>query len=34
MARLEEKATQQEVQLGQLEGELARKDEFFNQTKK
>jgi len=33
MARLEERATQQEVRLGQLEEELVRKDELFNQTK-
>ena len=33
MARLEEKATQQEVRLGQLEGELIRKDELFSQMK-
>jgi len=33
MARLEERATQQEVRLGQLEGELVRKEEIFNQTK-
>jgi len=34
MARLEERATQQEVRLGQLEGELVRKDELFSQMKK
>jgi len=33
MARLEERATQQEVSLGQLEGELVRKDELFSQMK-
>jgi len=33
MARLEERATQQEVQLGQMEEELVHKDELFNQTK-
>jgi len=32
MAKLEERATQQEVQLGQLEGELAHKFELFKQT--
>jgi len=32
MVKLEERATQQEVQLGQLKGELARKVELFNQT--
>ena len=32
MARLEERATQQEVQLGQLDGELAHKVELFKQT--
>jgi len=33
MARLEKRATQHEVRLGQLEGEFVRKDELFNQTK-
>ena len=33
MARLEEMATQQEVRLGQLEGELVRKDELFSEMK-
>jgi len=33
MARLEERATQQEVRLGQLEGELVRKDELFSEIK-
>jgi len=33
MARLEERATQQEVRLGQLEGELVCKDELFSQIK-
>jgi len=32
MARMKERATQQEV-LGQLEGELVRKDELFSQMK-
>ena len=32
MAKMEERATQQEVQLGQLEGELAHKVELFKQT--
>jgi len=32
MAKLEERATQQEVQLGQLKGELARKVELFNRN--
>jgi len=31
--RLEERSTQQEQRLGQLEGELVRKDELFEQTK-
>jgi len=34
MARLEERSIQQEKRLGQLEEELARKDELFKQTKK
>jgi len=33
MARLEESATQHEVLLGQLEGELVRKDELFSKIK-
>jgi len=33
MVRLEERATQQEVRLGQLEGELVRKDEVFSEIK-
>jgi len=32
MAKLEERATQQEVQLGQLKGVLARKVELFNRN--
>jgi len=32
MAKLEERATQQEVQLGRVEGELAQKIELFNKT--
>ena len=34
MAKLEERATQQEVQLGRLEGELAHKVELFKQLRK
>jgi len=34
MARLKERGTQQEVRLGQLEGELVRKDELFSEIKK
>jgi len=33
MARLEERATHQEVRLGQLDGELVRKDELFSEIK-
>jgi len=33
MTRLEERATQQEVRLGQLEVELVRKDELFSEIK-
>ena len=33
MAKLEERATQREVQLGQVEGELAQKVQLFRQTK-
>jgi len=32
MAKLEERTTQQEVQLGRVEGELAQKIELFNKT--
>jgi len=32
MAKLEERATQREVQLGQVEGELAEKIELFKKT--
>jgi len=32
MAKLEERATQREVQLGQVEGELAEKVELFKKT--
>jgi len=33
MARVKERATQQEVRLGQLEGELVRKDKLFSEIK-
>ena len=32
MAKMEERATQREAQLGQVEGELAQKIELFKQT--
>ena len=34
MAKLEERATQREVQLGQVEGELDEKVELFKKTEK